>query len=246
MMILALLARLPAAAVGAFGAALVLGHNALDGVTFPDGSTADVVWSLLHVRKLYALGDGDSFLFLYPLIPWAGVMALGYCAGRLYGPERSAADRRLILAFAGAGALWLFLLLRGLNLYGDPHPWVPQATFSETARSFLDLERFPPSLLYLCATLGMSLPLLAALEAAGGWLEPLALFGRGALFYYVAHLYLLHGAAIGLATLAGKSGFGFPVITLLWLAVMLALYPACRLWISFKQRHLSAWWVGYV
>ena len=268
MMCLALLIHLRPRTILAVGLALVIGHNALDGVSFPDGSAAEVLWSFLHARKLYALPGGRYFLFLYPLVPWVGVMALGFCLGRIYDADWSPQRRRRALLRLGVLSLQAFVLLRWANLYGDPSPWVRQARPAATIMSFLNVEKYPPSLLYLCLTLGVALLLLGLLEgrSLAAW-RPIVVFGKVPLFYYVVHLFAIHAAALLAAVSAGyswrtmvflgsqtqaspalKGRFGFTLAQTwgIWAGIVVLLYPLCARWNAFKARHAGKWWVSYV
>jgi uncharacterized membrane protein len=268
MIALAALVRVPPAALLVFGAVTVAGHNLLDGVSVARGSAPDVLWAFLHVHTSYDLGHGYSFTFLYPLVPWIGVMSLGYGLGRLYEPGVRSETRALRLLAIGTAGVAAFVALRAANVYGDPLPWTRRGTRAGTVMSFLDVEKYPPSLLYLCATLGVALVLLAAME--GRSLErfrPVIVFGRVALFYYVLHIFVIHLGAVaavvacghpwrtmvftgrGVAippALAGSYGFGLGTTYLIWAGFVLLLYPFCRRWNALKTAHRDAWWVSYV
>jgi uncharacterized membrane protein len=268
MIVLALLIRLPAPTVMVVGLFTVAGHNALDGITFENGSAADVIWSFLHVHKAYSLGNGYSFEFLYPVVPWFAVMALGACLGRLYREDVSSERRRTLLLRMGAASLAVFAALRALNVYGDPVPWSRQRVPGLTLMSFFNLEKYPPTLLYLTATLGVALVGLGAVEGRRlPGARPVALLGRVALFYYVTHLFAIHAlAAVAIVAsgypwqtavlrgsrnhmsplLAGHYGFGLATVYGVWLGLVLALYPACRAWDLMKTRNRTKWWVSYV
>ena len=268
MMMLAGLIHLPPGAILAFGLALCVGHHALDPLAFADRSFADVLRSFLHVKKFYALGGGYSFLFLYPLIPWVGVMALGYCLGRIYEKDWSPGERKDALFWMGGASLFAFLGLRWANIYGDPLRWSPQARPALTGMSFLNVEKYPPSLLYLCLTLGVTLLLLGALEGRSllRW-RPIVIYGRVAFFYYVAHLFLIHLVAMAAVVLSGypwrttiflgsqaqaspllkgRFGLGLGVTYGVWAAIVLLLYPLCARWNALKERHKGSVWVSYV
>ena len=268
MMALGFFIHLEPRTILAVGLGLCIGHNALDGVSFAPGSAADVLWSFLHVRKLYTLPDGHSFLFLYPLIPWAGVMALGYCLGRVYDRDWSAARRRGLLLGIGTASLLAFVVLRWLNVYGDPSPWAHQRDAGTTVMSFLDVEKYPPSLLYLCLTLGVALLLLGALEGRDlrRW-QPVVIFGRVALFYYVLHLFVVHAVALVAVSasgypwrtmifsgsqsqasplLKGRFGFSLAGTYAVWAGIVLLLHPVCARWNALKTRFKATWWVSYV
>ena len=230
MVVLAGLVHLPTWAVGGIALAMIAGHNAFDGV-----HNDRWWWYVLHEEGRIRLGGGRSLFVSYPLVPWIGVMAAGYALG----PHLS---RRVLLAL-GAGAVALFVALRLPNLYGDPRPWSPQSSPLFTVFSFVNCEKYPPSLLYLLMTLGPAMLALAALDRVrASPRNPLLVFGRVPLFFYLVHLHLIVLAAI--ACHYAKVGdalfeidprdlppdFGFP----LWAAylaaagVVLALYPACR------------------
>jgi uncharacterized membrane protein len=250
------------------GLVMVAGHNLFDGVRFEDRSAADVLWSFLHVRKLYLLGNDYSLLFLYPIVPWVGVMALGYCLGRLYGHGFDVVRRKRIILRVGLFALVVFFVLRGLNVYGDPMPWLSFDEFGTTVMSFFNVEKYPPSLLYLCLMLGISITVLGLLEGKSlKYGRPVVVFGNVAMFYYVLHIFAIHLVAMGAVVLAGypwqtmvftganglaapmlqgRFGFSLAGTYLIWICVVLALYPLCDVWSKFKIKHKNKWWVSYV
>src|SRR5262249_30327930 len=185
MILLALLIQLPLWAVSAFGLGLVALHNLTDLIpgfaAAAQRSAAAPLWQLLYFG-----GAIGPLAVLYVIVPWIGVMALGYAFGSWF--ERSPAERRTRCLVWGGGAILLFLVLRGLNLYGDPRPWNP-----ERPLSFLATNKYPASLLFLLMTLGPIIALVPALERAKGWwADRLAVFGRVPLFYYLLHIPLIH------------------------------------------------------
>lgn len=255
MVALAALSYLPVPALIAFGLVLIAGHNALDGVPPERFGALAPLWQILHVPGPIALAGGRTLGIFYPLIPWVGVMALGFATGRLYALEP--VQRRGWLAAIGVAACLAFLVIRGLNGYGDPHPWAAQPRGAFTVLSFLDCEKYPPSLSYLLMTLGPTLVLLAWLERpAGALVGAVTVFGRVPLFYYVVHLYLIHLIAVVAAVArygAGTAekfahgpppewGFGLGVVYVAWLAIVFVLYPACRWYAARKARGTSPLW----
>ncbi|WP_442754922.1 DUF1624 domain-containing protein [Methylocystis sp. JAN1] len=257
---LSLLSRLPQRVVFAVGAAIVLGHNLLDEVRAADLGALAPLWRLLHEKGPLPFGlPGDVY---YPALPWIGVVAFGYGIGPLFQAQPAERDR--ILRLAGAGALALFVLLRAGDFYGDPHPWSAQRDGVFTLMSFLNVTKYPPSLLYLLVTLGgaaLVLPALAKLGGSAG--RALAIFGRTPLLFYVLHLYLGVSGAVALAyakgyTLADISSFvasGAPPETFgaglagayaAWVVVVLALYPVCRWFAGVKRRRADLWWLSYL
>jgi uncharacterized membrane protein len=259
MVFLAGLIRLPRSAVAAIGIGVIAGHNLLDGVHAEQFAAADWIWNFLHQPAV--LHERGVVLFpLYSIVPWVGVIALGYAFGPIMLMDRKR-RRRWLLAL-GSGVSIGFVLLRATNLYGDPAPWKIQGDWLATVLSFIDCEKYPPSLLYLMMTLGPMTLALAAFEHARGRVASwIILFGRVPLLYYVAHLYVLHTLAVLYATLRfGNSTWlfgGFPVrrpahyglplpgIYAVWLFVVVALYPACRYFAALK-RNRDAWWWGYL
>ena len=262
MVALALLVRLPVAWVGAFGLAVIFGHNALDGITPEQLGELGWLWTLVHGFGPLAPIDSPLLPFAaYALIPWVGVIAAGFAFGPVMAlPGKS---RLHWLVGLGLGATASFLLLRALGAYGDPVPWSVQPTALSTVLSFLNCEKYPPSLLYLLMTLGPALLLLAAVDRTKRPLgRALVTVGRVPLLYYVLHIYLIHAAAIVATTWAGGSletlwdgfhpmfkapsaGFDLTIVYTVWVGVVLALYPACRWFAAVKQRR-SDWWLSYL
>jgi uncharacterized membrane protein len=259
MVVLAGLVFLPTGIVTAFGLVLIAGHNLLDSVRAADvGPFADL-WEVLH-RKEMSRPEGPLRFFggaitlgtQYPLIPWIGVMAVGYGLGvLLFLP--TAARRRWLLGLGTALCLG-FVLLRASNVYGDPDPWSGQRDGLFTLLSFLNCHKYPPSLLYLLMTLGPALLLLAWFERAPHLPgRPLLIFGRVPMFFYLIHLPLIHALAMVAAfvrygpaivdavQIPEDYGYSLPVVYGIWLGIVLALYPLCRWFAGVKQRNRAAW-----
>lgn len=250
------------------GLMMVAGHNLLDGISFEAGTIKDVIWSFLHVNKSFDLGNGYVFTFLYPVIPWSGVMALGYCFGVFFSPTYSSKSRKQVFSQLALICLLAFLMLRISNIYGDPIPWSKQADIGTTLMSFLNLQKYPPSLLYLLATLSITLLLLTVIEGKNlsRW-KFITLFGNVAMFYYVAHVFLIHILAMlaailtgfpwqsmvftasmtkGNIALNGNYGFSLGVVYLVWIMVVILLYLPCLYWNNFKIKNKTKWWVSYL
>jgi uncharacterized membrane protein len=256
MVLLAGLVYLPRAALAVLALTLIAGHNLLDGIRPEMFGSAAWVWVILHKQGLLPLGQGVSVYVLYPLIPWVGVMAAGYALGPVFHWERE--ERRRFLLALGVAVTIGFVVLRATNLYGDPAGWQMQATGLATALSFINCEKYPPSLLYLMMTLGPALMLLAWFEGVSGravrWIR---VYGRVPLLYYVAHLYLLHILALVMVLLTYNDlswmfadgpprkpadyGISLPAIYAVWLAAVAMLYPLCRWFAALKARRQEAW-----
>jgi uncharacterized membrane protein len=263
MMLMAALVHLGVRLNLLIGALLIIGHNALDGVTAANLGRLGWLWHLLHVPGS-ATGPPTSppiIVVAYPLLPWVGVMALGYAFGSVLLKERG---RRLRLELrAGAVMLSAFALLRWSNLYGDPVGWSAQPNWWRTLLSFFNVQKYPPSLLFLLATLGVSALIMAAVEYAEGrgLLERtrgvLKVYGRVPLFYFLLHIGLIHllalmASAVGGGdwrwwltefpnggVLAGRPhgyGYGLGVVWCVWVFVVALCYPACRWYAGMKMR----------
>ncbi|MDH4458710.1 MAG: heparan-alpha-glucosaminide N-acetyltransferase domain-containing protein [Nevskia sp.] len=276
MVFLAALLWLPRAAIIAIGAVIVLGHNSLDGIRAEDlgseWSPAAIAWYLLHELHFGRLASGFEIGILYPLVPWIGVMALGYGLGALF--EAPAEVRRRTLNRIGLALVAGFLLLRLGNLYGEPQAWVehPRGTLY-TALGWLNLTKYPPSLQYLLMTLGPALLVLAWLDcrdargpAANSGIGAriiavLTTFGRVPMAFYLLHVLLIHSASVAARYLlfgpaafsAGAADSGLPstyVPSLLpvycaWFAVVATLYPVCRRFADYKRRNRHRRWLSY-
>ena len=262
MIVLAALVRLPVWAVVTVGLGMILGHDLLDGIHASALGSLRPLWLLLHEAGPISLGASLVFYVAYPLVPWIGVMATGYALGPLVMQERETRRKQLIAI--GGAVLLTFVVLRAVNLYGDPHPWTVEPTLGKTVLSFLNCAKYPPSLAYLAMTLGPALLVLGALDRPlGPVLQRVAVIGRVPLFFYVMHLYLLrvsaiavdtavHGAPIpellhrGVFSLPVTYGYGLPIVYGVWAAAILLLYPASVWFAGLKARKRGTWWVGYV
>lgn len=266
MVALSLLVRLPLKVILGVGLILVFGHNLLDDFHVAGNSASAVLWSLLHDPNFFQLGGGRSVFIAYPLIPWIGTIMLGYCLGELYTDAFTAQHRRRILKYLGSAAVLLFIVVRFTNIYGEPEPWTTEATPVYTLLSFLNTTKYPPSMLYLLMTIGPALLFLAFAEREP---TPVAkkviVFGRVPMFFYLMHIYVLHIIAVGAAIATGFPastmvfdiwitmspeliGYGFSLATvyLIWAAVIVILYPACRVYERYKSANRQVAWLSYL
>ncbi len=276
MIVLAGLLYLPHWAIVAFGLALVLGHNLFDrfgavsaahGRGQPSVAAATpggAIWSLLHVQgAILPFGpSGPRIGIGYPLVPWIGVIALGYLFGTVYSWE--AARRRALLVRLGLAITTAFLVLRWINMYGDASPWSTQARPVMTALSFLNATKYPPSLLFLLMTLGPAITALAWLERPfrGRVARDLVTFGRVPLFYYLTQWYVAHLLTLGLsfamgrptayllgggaATASAGAGFGLGTTFMIYVVSIVVLYPLCVWYGGVKNRRRDLWWLSYL
>jgi uncharacterized membrane protein len=262
MVALAGLVFLPLRWITTFGILMIAGHNLFDYVEPESWGSLGWLWRILHSGGIIVPAEGYHFAAGYPLIPWIGVMAAGYGFGSLL--LREPVERRKSLFGLGALLTALFILFRALNLYGDPDPWSRQKNALFTLFSFFNCHKYPPSLLYLLMTLGPASLALSVLDRGTPcWLKPVLVFGRVPLFYYLLHLPLIHGLAVLASYLhygqanwwfANPSegpdapplrpadyGYSLPVVYLVWLGVVLALYPVCRWFAEVKRRRRERW-----
>ncbi len=257
---LALLLYLPLQALVCFGLVMVFGHNLADSIRYQDLGRWGWAWAIVHQARFEQTAGGFDLYLLYPLVPWVGVMALGYGFGRVFDWEPAARAR--FVRRAGLASLALFLAFRLSGFYGDPNPWTanPRGPVYSGLALF-NVGKYPPSLDFLLMTLGSVLLLLPALERWRGSLaQAVAVFGRVPLFFYLLHLPILHlgtlfGARLVYHTWGGGGGDGpFPPdyepsllrVYVAWLLLVLAMYPLCRRYAEYKRDHADRRWLAYL
>lgn len=251
MLVLALLVHVPRAWLVLLGIVLVAGHNLLDGWSFASDSPWHLPWAILHERGWLEWGE-LRVRTSYPVLPWIGVIALGYVLGDWYRAEVAPPRRQQRLFWLGLGCLGLFVLLRGVNLYGD-QPRLEQAEPLLAWMSFFNLTKYPPSLLFLAFNLGLGLLLLAAFERPRlqACLPVLATYGAVPMFFYLLHLYVLKGLYLALLALHGRNQgnyFGFDALwwlPLLTLLLAVVLYWPVRAFAALKARRRDLVWLKY-
>ncbi len=267
MILMAGLVRLPVPAIGAIGVLIIAGHNLFDAIaadlvqTLTQDMTSNL-WRIFYVgfwAGPVTLGpDGPHLMVLYSIVPWIGVMAAGYAFGQVVTEDRVRRDRACFTI--GLGAIALFLLLRGFNLYGDPHPW------SHTLVAFLNTTKYPASLDFLLMTLGPTIALIPVLDSAERAVaRALTVFGRVPFFYYALHIPLIHVLALVVSVIREGSinpwlftnhPAGSPpapdgyiwslgLLYLVWAIAIGILYVACRWFAAVKARRTD-WWLGYL
>lgn len=261
MIVLSLMVYLPARVVTVIGVVMIATHNLLDRVQAASFGTLAPLWTVLHAPGV-VFSNGTHLVFAaYVLIPWVGVTMVGYGLGQIYDwPEER---RRRFLVRTGLALMAAFVVLRSLNVYGDPSPWAPQKSALFTFLSFLNTTKYPPSLLFLLMTLGPALLLLRAVDGhTPRLLRPALIVGRVPMFYYILHVIVIHVFAL-IASLIRYGEvhwmfesptldrfpvtqppgwpLGLPWIYLIWITVLVILYPACRWYADLKQRSDNPW-----
>jgi uncharacterized membrane protein len=256
MITLSVLVYLPAWVVATFGVVMIASHNLFDSV-----DSNNPLWTILHSPNFLWNSPGHTVFVTYVLIPWVGVTAAGYGLGQIY--NWPSARRRAFLLPLGLGVIVAFILLRAINIYGDPQPWSTQRSAVFTALSFLNTTKYPPSLLYLLMTLGPATLFLWAVDAGTPrWLRPAMTVGKVPMFYYLLHVPLIHLIALAVCyarygqahwmfespdlrdfpiTPPPGWGYSLPVVYLVWVSVVLALYPLCRWFAGVRQRRSDTW-----
>ena len=264
MIVLSALVFLPVRVIAILGFVFIVGHNLLDPIKAFGALPKDILWYILH--QDHTLLGRTTIGFHYPVLPWIGLMALGYALGTFYTPSFDEGKRKRWLMGMGIGAIALFILLRGLNLYGEPAPWTEQASPMFTFLSVLNTTKYPPSLHFLLMTMG---PALIFLSVGEKWTNristPFLVFGKVPFFFYILHLYLIHGLAMLALVFAGRDwheyilsgtgirsgalidfGFGLGTVYIIWILLVAALYPLCRWYQGYKERYPEKWWLGYL
>jgi uncharacterized membrane protein len=266
MLFLALMIHFPKWLIATIGLALVFGHNLLDGVEVNSSQAASFGWAVLHQFSFFKFGS-FTIAAAYPLIPWVGVMALGYCLGPVFRSHVQPQKRKTFLLTAGIACLVLFAALRYSNVYGDPFKWSAQRSDLYTFFSFMRVHKYPPSLLYLLATIGPGLIFLALTERNHGAISKrIKTIGRVPMFYYLVHIYLIHIGALIAAVATGRpwtdmvnfntfitfeptmKGYGFSLgfTYVVWAALVVMLYFLCRRYDKYKTAHRDRWWLSYL
>ena len=266
MVILSVLVFLPKGLILVIGMILVFGHNALDLVTVQGTSARDFIWYALHQPNAVFINSTHVINFVYPVLPWIGLMALGYVFGAFYKKDFPVEQRKRWLLIIGVCATLLFVALRGLNLYGEPHHWQTQDSSALSLMSFLNTTKYPASLHFLLMTMGPALIFLSVVERVGYRLaSPVLVFGRVPFFFYIIHLYIIHALAMLMLVYEGRdwseyilsargiasgtlSNFGLrpEAVYIVWILVTLLLYPLCRWYQKYRENYPSRWWLSYL
>ncbi|MFB9841433.1 DUF1624 domain-containing protein [Mucilaginibacter ginsenosidivorans] len=266
MIALAALIHLPKRLLLVLSIVVIAGHNLLDNVHVPGNTLAGFGWSLVHDQQFFTWHN-EMLLVGYPIVPLFALMSLGYCLGELFTSEFDSAKRKKVLSTVGFSALVLFVLLRYSNIYGDPVKWSTQKDGFFTFLSFLNVNKYPPSLLYVLLTIGSACVFLAFTEKLrNGLVNIVSVYGRVPMFYYLIHIYIIHLiAVISSAVTPGQDwhrwlmdkpiwfttnlkgyGFSLPVTYLVWIGVVVGLYPLCKRYDAYKQKHKEKWWLSYL
>ncbi|RYY58991.1 MAG: DUF1624 domain-containing protein [Chitinophagaceae bacterium] len=266
MIILGLLLRGGYRLVAVIGIVLFFGHNITDYFQPPANGTVRTIVEIIFNTPgtIITYGSGRIILVAYAIIPWTGVLLMGYAFGRFFGKMTSPEKRRKTLLTAGLLITGLFILLRLVNEYGDPAPWSRQGSGLFTFLSFLNVTKYPPSLMFCCMTIGPGLIILSVADRWKGRLPDFfTVYGKVPFFYFVMHFLLIHIITVVLFFATGHSvaeaadpaspflfrpaefGFRLRIVYLIWIAVVLLMYYPCRWYMNYKATH-DKWWLSYV
>lgn len=252
---------LPNSVVLGLALVLIFGHNLLDGIHAKN----NILWALLHEAQTIPL-LGIKLEIYYPVLPWLGTMLFGFFIGAWYKPDVEANVRHRFLNRIGIASLVLFVGLRTANYYGDLAAWQTYASLDKTIMSYLNVQKYPPSLDFLLLNLSLVFLFLANSETwRGRAVSVLSMYGRVPFFYYILHLYLIHGLAVVVAGISGSGwhlfllpawitdvpalkgyGFGLPVVYVVWALVVVGLYPLCKWFDLYKKSHKEKWYLSYL
>ncbi|HVU55932.1 MAG TPA: heparan-alpha-glucosaminide N-acetyltransferase domain-containing protein [Puia sp.] len=258
---LGLLYKLPVKAIGIIGVLIIFLHDLLNQLPMVSNPVLQVAGALLFGNGLFKVG-GANIIFAYPILPWMGIMLAGYACGRVFTMPEEVRKKRLL--HIGLIALGLFILLRASNLYGDVSKWRVQKNAVFSFLSFINVSKYPPSLLYTLLTLGILMLFLSFIEGKeNGFTRAVTVYGKVPMFYYLIHWNVIHLLMLAVVFLEGYSAdqlvfgpfqFGRPpgagvslaAVYLLWLCVVASLYPLCVWYGRYKAHHPEKRWLRYL
>jgi uncharacterized membrane protein len=249
--------------IGTIGLVIIFCHTLVPLIPFEGNSIVKKILQSLFSPGAFPMSTSRVFVMAYPPIPWLGIMLLGFVSGRFFALP--ADKRKRLFIKTGLIALLLFMVMRYINIYGDPGPWAVQKNLLFSFLSFLNVTKYPPSLLFCLVTLGIMFIMLALTEGVKNQFSRIAsVYGKVPLFYFLAHFFLIHLIMVAMMLLQGFSWsqldftsgtFGRPkgvqsgvelwAIYLIWIAVVAALYKPCLWFGQYKKQH-TQWWLKYI
>jgi uncharacterized membrane protein len=261
--ILSLLLNSSLKTIGIIGLTIIFGHNLLSLIPFSKASVVQVILNALFSPGAFPVTAHTIFVMAYPPIPWLGIMLVGFASGGFF--ELAVENRKRLFAKIGTGTLFLFAVIRFINIYGDPVPWSSQKNGLYTFLSFLNVTKYPPSLLFCLLTLGAMFLILALAETIKGKVSNIvSVYGKVPLFYFLVHFYLIHITMIILMLIQGftwpqmdfasgtfgrpkgvESGIGLWAVYITWITIVLVLYKPCLWFGRYKAQH-KHWWLKYL
>ena len=239
---------------------ILFGHNLLDTIPIQD----NFLWSILHEKRNFNIFS-IHFIIYYPIIPWIGVMSLGYYFGAFYDKDYNAKRRRKIFNLIGISSLLLFIVFRSINQYGNHHKWETYDTLIQTIYSFLEPTKYPPSLTFLLLAFGIMFLILGNIENTKRQIsEFFSVFGRVPFFVYIIHIFIIHffsvvfyrltlmyrhyeisNSANPNSEISLERGTSIGITFLIWIGIIIILYPLCKKFWAYKQNNKDKWWLSY-
>lgn len=263
MLLLALLIRVPYSLLLTIGLVIFFGHNLLDTITNNATGSLKILLGITNgTPAVFPVTPSHLVLLSYSVLPWTGIMILGYCFGKLFNPRINASSRVKTLYLSGTVLLLIFIVFRFVNNYGDPVPWSVQKNRLFTFLSFINVNKYPPSLFFSSMVLGVALIMLALLENIKGKITAFFItYGRVPLFYFVLHFFILRIIGViaffanGYPASAIPSvpfyfrpasfGYNLAVVYIIWISVVIFMYPLCKWYGKYKAEH-KQWWLSYL
>ena len=265
LMFLAVAVFLPRKLTLVLGLFIIIGHNLLDSISYYDGGIQSLLWYFLHQSQSVSLTADKMISFSYPILPWVGIIFIGYGLGFLFSKDHNSMKRKKILMITGLLSCIVFIFLRAFNIYGDSSYWYKSSNIINSLFLFIKTTKYPPSLLFSLMTLGPAFILLSLYENFKSPVHSVFMvYGRVPLFFYIIHLYLIHLAAlITWQIISGRGkeliltaeafrtgalydyGYGLPVVYLVWGLLVILLYPLCKIYGSYKEAHRDKLWLKY-
>ena len=264
MVILSVLIFLPYNVLFVLGIAIVCFHNLLDGITLNGNDWPSFGWAVIHQQHVFDINGHLKIALFYPVLSWLGLMICGYCLGKLFLPGVDSGFRKKVLRYTGLFLIVLFIIIRWTDLYGDMNKWANQRSALYTFFDFIDVTKYPPSILYMLMTIGPALILLSLFEKTNNMVSrEIIVFGKVPFFYYVLHVFLIHFFAWIAFFITGHSwqqldfthfrngslpygsGYRLWVVYMVWALIIIILYFPCRWYSQYKATH-SQWWLSYI
>lgn len=261
--ILSMMLKLSSKTIASIGLLIIFSHNLFPFIPFAQSSVLKTGLSLFFMPGAFPLSSHAVLVMAYPPIPWLGIMLVGYAAGSLF--ELPDIKRRNIFFKISSAALLLFVIIRLINFYGDSVPWTVQKSNMFNFLSFMNLTKYPPSLLFCLITLGIMFLMLAfADQAKNKLIKIISVYGKVPLFYFIVHFFMIHFILLAILLLQDfqwsqlefasgtfgrpkgiESGLPLWAVYLIWITVVTALYKPCKWFGNYKATH-KQWWLKYI
>ena len=260
--VLALLIKLPAKTLAAIGIVIIFLHNLAPLVPGAETSLFKKILMPFFAPAAYPFGDGKLFVMGYPPIPWLGIMLVGFACGKLFLMDKQ--KQKYFFLKTGLASIVLFIIIRSINIYGDNVAWSAKKNGLYTFLSFFNVTKYPPSLDFTLLFLGIMFIILSLLQnAENRFTKIAAVYGKVPLFYFIVHFYIIHLLVFAMIFLQGfktsdmvfgfnfgrpKSGSGIPLgaVYLVWIGIVIIMYPLCKRYGEYKLKHKEKMWLRYL